>query len=135
VLGAPYGEAEAGDAAGAGAEPYVALAAGGAPGAVPGRGAPWPITKARQSSQYNTSRTGRAHAEHIGLPQFLQYPVASTSVWTAHFIEFSLPTPNAERFRSPPAEPAVYQQIYSAARNKAEFAAEEGNFLGQHLEL
>jgi len=74
---------------------------------------------ARQSSQYNTSRTGRAHAAHIGLPQFLQYPVASMSEWTAHFIEFSLPSTHSEL----------------TARDKAEFAAEEGKFLRQHLEL
>jgi hypothetical protein len=93
------------------------------------------MSVARQSSQYNTSRTGRAQAEHIGLPQLRQYPVASTSVWTAHFIEFSLPTPSAELFRSSLAELAAHHQIERAARNKAEFAAEEGNFLGQHLEL
>src|SRR5215468_7202419 len=107
----------------------------GVTGAATGAGAPCPITVARQSSQYNTSRTGRAHAEHIGLPQFLQYPVASTSVWTAHFIEFSLPITYGEAFRSPRAELPAHHQIERAARNKAEFAAEEGNFLGQHLEL
>jgi hypothetical protein len=99
----------------------------GAAGAGTGAGVPWPITVARQSSQYNTSRTGRAHAEHIGLPQFLQYPVASTSVWTAHFIEFSLPSTHSELTAGYKTE--------RAARDKAEFAAEEGNFLGQHLEL
>lgn len=104
---------------------------------------PCPITVARQSSQYSTSRTGRAHAAHIGLPQFLQYPVASTSEWTAHFIEFSLPITCGEEFRSSHAELAAdcktelpaRNEIESAARDKAEFAAEEGNFLGQHLEL
>jgi len=108
-----------------------------------GAGAPCPSTVARQSSQYNTSCTGRAHTEHIGLPQFLQYPVASTSVWTAHFIEFSLPTPREKRFCSSRAELAADcktestagYEIEPAARDKAEFAAEEGNFLGQHLEL
>ena len=99
----------------------------GVTGAATGAGAPCPITVARQSSQYNTSRTGRAHAEHIGLPQFLQYPVASTSVWTAHFIEFSLPSTHCELI--------AHHQSELTARDKAEFAAEEGNFLGQHLEL
>jgi len=115
----------------------------GVTGAATGAGAPCPITVARQSSQYNTSRTGRAHAEHIGLPQFLQYPVASTSVWTAHFIEFSLPITYGEAFRSSHAELAAdyktelsaRHEIEPAARDKAEFAAKEGNFLGQHLEL
>jgi len=115
----------------------------GVTGAATGAGAPCPIIVARQSSQYNTSRTGREHAEHIGLPQFLQYPVASTSVWTAHFIEFSLPTTYGEVFRLSHAELAAdYKtelsaghEIEPAARNKAEFAAKEGNFLGQHLEL
>jgi hypothetical protein len=99
----------------------------GAADAGAGAGTPCPITVARQSSQYNTSRTGREHAEHIGLPQFLQYPVASTSVWTAHFIEFSLPSTHCELI--------AHEQSELAARDKAEFAAEEGNFLGQHLEL
>src|ERR1700751_1839018 len=107
----------------------------GVTGAATGAGAPCPITVARQSSQYNTSRTGREHAEHIGLPQFLQYPVASTSVWTAHFIEFSLPTTCGEAFRSSHAELAAHHQTERAARDKAEFAAKEGNFLGQHMEL
>ena len=115
----------------------------GVAGDATGAGAPCPITVARQSSQYNTSRTGREHAEHIGLPQFLQYPVASTSVWTAHFIEFSLPTTYGDAFRSSHAELAAdYKtelsaghEIEPAARDKAEFAAKEGNFLGQHLEL
>src|ERR1051326_2897711 len=70
----------------------TAAAGGVVTGVGPGGGAeaPCPITVARQSSQYSTSRTGREHTAHIGLPQFLQYPVASTSVWTAHFIEISL---------------------------------------------
>jgi hypothetical protein len=107
----------------------------GAADAGAGAGTPCPITVARQSSQYNTSRTGREHAEHIGLPQFLQYPVASTSVWTAHFIEFSLPSTYCELIAHEQSELTACDQSELAARDKAEFAAEEGNFLGQHLEL
>src|SRR5271165_91703 len=61
-------------------------------GAPTGVGAGIPITFAKQSSQYNTSRTGRTHAGHIGLPQLRQNPVASTSGCTAHFIESSSQT-------------------------------------------
>src|SRR5260370_10187680 len=82
--------------AGAGGRTPGAEAAGfGAPaGTAPGM----PTIVARQSSQYSTSRTGRTHAEHMAFPQFRQYPTASTSEWTAHFMAFSSrPSNDSER--------------------------------------
>src|SRR6266704_3027574 len=69
-----------------GRTPGAEAAGFGAPaGTAPGM----PTIIARQSSQYSTSRTGRTHVEHMALPQFRQYPTASTSEWTAHFMAFS----------------------------------------------
>src|SRR5690348_16174595 len=59
-------------------------------------------TRARHSSQYNAPRISRAQCAQSALPQFRQYPVASISVWTAHFIELSFPVhPRAERRPAP----------------------------------
>src|ERR1700741_100903 len=76
----------------------------GPPAVVTGCGADNPITFARHSSQYNTSRTGRTHAVHMGLPQLRQYPDASTSGCTAHFIDNSSPKSWDTR---PPASPSA----------------------------
>src|SRR5262249_361316 len=56
-----------------------------------GGGEAMPLPAPRQFSQESTSRIGPAQTEHIAFPQLRQKPVASTSGWTAHFIEFSLP--------------------------------------------
>src|SRR5712692_3429660 len=85
-------------------------AGGRTPGAeAAGFGAPvdhaqgMPTIVARQSSQYSTSRTGRTHAEHMAFPQFRQYPTASTSEWTAHFMALSSrPSNDSERGNTRP---------------------------------
>src|SRR5271163_1416625 len=79
--------------------------AGAGPGGIAAAGAGNPIIVARQSSQYSTSRTGRTHVPHIAFPQFRQYPTASTSVWTAHFIAFSSST--TRRSPAPALPPAL----------------------------
>src|SRR5713101_4576675 len=73
-------------ATGAAATPVAGMA-GGRGEAAPGCAAGGiPITLARQSSQYNTSRTGRTQTAHSALPQLRQYPMASASGCTAHVI-------------------------------------------------
>src|ERR1700674_3699731 len=45
----------------------------------------------KHGSQYSVPRIARVHCAHSALPQFRQYPAASTSVWMAQFIQYSFP--------------------------------------------